>query len=282
VAAALARAAAHDGQRVLLSDVDGRGDLADAFGLQQLRYEPVQVAPGLDVMSMDTESSLAEYLRLQLRVPFVSRLGPVAAAFDFVATAAPGVREILRVGKFAWEVKERHYDLVVVDAPASGHVVGHLAAAEAIRDVVRFGPVRSQTEWMIDILNDEDVTGTVVVATPEEMPVTETGQLQQRLQTDTGVHLAAIVANRVPVQPALVPDNDALAELVVDVGPGANAVYEAGRFLEQRYERCEHQLDRLRDHAGPSTPFVVLHEANTDVAEHVVETLAETLRAWVP
>ena len=73
---------------------------------------------------MDTEASLREYLKLQLRIPVVGRIGPLAKAFDFVATAAPGVREILTVGKLCWEVRERHYDLVVVDAPASGHIVG--------------------------------------------------------------------------------------------------------------------------------------------------------------
>ena len=70
-------------------------------------------------MSMDTEESLKEYLRLQLKVPLLARIGPLARTFDFVANAAPGVKEILTVGKFLWEVRERHYDLVVVDA------VGH-------------------------------------------------------------------------------------------------------------------------------------------------------------
>ncbi|MGI9602321.1 MAG: ArsA family ATPase [Acidimicrobiales bacterium] len=282
VAAALAVAAARSGRRVLLSDVDGRGDLADAFGLGSLKYEPTRVSAGrdavsLDVMTMDTESSLAEYLRLHLRVPLVRRLGPVAATFDFVATAAPGVREILRVGKFAYEVRERHYDLVVVDAPATGHVVGHLAAAEAIHDVVRLGPVRSQTEWMIDILNDAAVTGTVVVATPEEMPVTETGQLQQRLLDETGVHLAAVVANRVPPPPTAAPTDADADQLVQAVGPGANAVVEGARFLERRHQRCDEQLQRLRAIAGESTAYFELAEIDGDDAD-VVAGLSDALR----
>jgi len=63
-------------------------------------------------MSMDTEASLREYLKLQLRIPIVGRVGPLARAFDFVATAAPGVREILTVGKLCYEVREDHYDTV--------------------------------------------------------------------------------------------------------------------------------------------------------------------------
>jgi len=192
------------------------------------------------------------------------------------------VREILRVGKFAYEVREGHYDLVVVDAPATGHVVGHLAAAEAIHDVVRFGPVRSQTDWMIDILNDESITGTVVVATPEEMPVTETGQLQDRLLAETGVHLAAIVANRVPAAPAPIPDDETLAALVTAYGPGVNAVHEGARFLARHHERCGEQLDRLRRFAGEKTPFVVLGEMGGDDNRIVVDGLTDVLRSWVP
>ena len=67
-------------------------------------------------MAMNTEDSLREYLRLYVRLPLVARLGPLARTFDFVADAAPGVKEILTVGKVCYEVRERHYDLVVVDA----------------------------------------------------------------------------------------------------------------------------------------------------------------------
>ena len=86
--------------------------------------------PRLFAMSMDTEESLKEYLQLQLKLPLVTRIGPLARTFDFVANAAPGVKEILTVGKFVWEVRERHYDLVVVDAVASGHIVGQLSAPQ--------------------------------------------------------------------------------------------------------------------------------------------------------
>ena len=110
-------------------------------------------------MSMDTEASLREYLKLHLRIPVVGRIGPLAKAFDFVATAAPGVREILTVGKLCYEVRERHYDLVVVDAPASGHIIGQLAAPQAINDLVKVGLIRSQTDWMLDILSDAQTDG---------------------------------------------------------------------------------------------------------------------------
>ena len=138
-------------------------------------------------MAMNTEDSLREYLRLFVKVPLVGRIGPLARTFDFVADAAPGVKEILSVGKLAYEVRERHYDLVVVDAEASGHIVAQIGAPRVISELVQVGLVRDQTAWMLEILEDPAATGLVVVTTPEEMPVTETIDLVARLERETGV-----------------------------------------------------------------------------------------------
>jgi anion-transporting ArsA/GET3 family ATPase len=197
IAAALALLASQHGRRVLLCEVDAKGATAQVLETGPTTFDEREVSPGLWAMSMDTEASLKEYLRLQLRLPLLSRIGPLARTFDFVANAAPGVREILVVGKLCWEVRKGEYDLVVVDAPASGHVVGQLAAPQAITELVKVGPVRDQTGWMLDILGDPARTGVVIVSTPEEMPVNETLQLATRLEKETVVDLAAVVVNRV-------------------------------------------------------------------------------------
>jgi anion-transporting ArsA/GET3 family ATPase len=197
VAAALAQLGAQQGKRVLACEVDAKGDLAALFEAAPTAFVPREIAPGISAMSMDTEASLREYLKLHLRIPIVGRIGPLAKAFDFVATAAPGVREILTVGKLCYEVRERHYDFVVVDASASGHIVGQLAAPQAINDLVKVGLIRGQTDWMLDILSDTQTTGLVAVSTPEEMPVNETIELVTRVHEETTVSLSAVVVNRV-------------------------------------------------------------------------------------
>jgi anion-transporting ArsA/GET3 family ATPase len=197
VAAALALLASRRGRRTLVCEVDAKGNMADLFESGPTGFAEREVQPGLWAMSMDTEASLRQYLSLQLRLPLVARVGPLARMFDFVATAAPGVREIVTVGKLCWEVREEHYDLVVVDAAASGHIVSQLASPQAINSLVQVGLVRQQTDWMLDILGDPARTGVAVVATPEEMPVSESIELVERLRTDTNVDLAAVVVNRV-------------------------------------------------------------------------------------
>jgi anion-transporting ArsA/GET3 family ATPase len=254
MAAALAEVAARRGQRVLVCEMDAKGALATAFEVSELDFEPTEVEPGLFAMSMSTEESLREYLRLFVKIPFIGRIGPLASTFDFVADAAPGVKEILAVGKLCFEVKERHYDLVVVDAEASGHVISQIGAPKVIAELVQVGVVREQTQWMLDILEDPARTGVVVVTTPEEMPVTESIELLERLRSETGTHPAAVIANRVlpamfsraeqPVAASIAGNPESL---VAEVGAGAIAVTEASMIIEVRRSIGAGHLDRLRE-----------------------------------
>jgi anion-transporting ArsA/GET3 family ATPase len=264
-AAALAQLAARRGKRVLACEVDGKGDLASLFESAPTDFEGREVAPGVVAMTMDTEASLREYLKLNLRVPFAGGLGPLARAFDFVATAAPGVKEILTVGKLCYEVRERNYDLVVVDAPASGHIVSQLAAPQAINDLVKVGLIRSQTGWMLDILSDPMRTGVVVVTTPEEMPVSETLDLAGRIATETTVRLSAVVANRVlpelfGLHEEAVFDElcDRVDELSKLAGGDAEPVMDGARLaVTMRRTRAGH-LRRLREGLSASVPILYL------------------------
>ena len=197
IAASLALLAAEQGKRTLVCEFDAKGNLADFFETGPTSFTPREIHPRLFAMSMDTEESLKEYLTLQLKLPRMARIGPLARIFEFVATAAPGVKEILTVGKVTWEVLQRNYDIVVVDASPTGHIVGQLEAPRAINDLVSVGMIRQQTEWLIEILQDPQQTGIVIVATPEEMPVNETIELSGRIEEQTKVDLAAIVVNRV-------------------------------------------------------------------------------------
>jgi anion-transporting ArsA/GET3 family ATPase len=197
IAAALALLGSQHGKRTLVCEFDAKGNLADFYETGPTSFEPREISSGLWAMSMDTEASLKEYLSLQLRMPLFARLGPLARTFDFVANAAPGVKEILTVGKVLWEVRADNYDLVVVDAAATGHIVGQLAAPQAINELVQVGRVRDQTGWMLDILGDPARTGVVIVSAPEEMPVSETLELSAALEEKTVADLAAVVANRV-------------------------------------------------------------------------------------
>ncbi|HET9443195.1 MAG TPA: ArsA-related P-loop ATPase [Acidimicrobiales bacterium] len=272
IAASLALLAATRGKRTLVGEVDAKGNLADFFSVEPTTFRPRQVQPNLYAMSMDTEESLKEYLTLQLKLPVMARIGPLARVFEFVATAAPGVREVLTVGKFLWEVLQRNYDLVVVDAAASGHVVGQLAAPQAINELVSVGLIRQQTGWMIDILSDPGRTGLCIVATPEEMPVNETIELAARIDTETSVDLAAVIVNR--VLPELFGRGEeevfgrlqspaGRAALAREVGAGVEPILDAANLaVTLRRTRAEH-LERLRGAIPSRLPLLYVPELFT-------------------
>jgi anion-transporting ArsA/GET3 family ATPase len=270
IAAALAWLAAERGKKTLVCDIDAKGDLASYYETGPTSFDEREVAPHLWAMSMDTEASLKQYLSLQLKIPLVSRVGPLAKMFDFVASAAPGVKEIVTVGKLCWEVRERHYDFIVVDASASGHIVSQLAAPQAINQLVQVGLVRQQTGWMLDILGHPHLTGVVVVATPAEMPVSETLELTDRLRDETNVDLAAVVVNRVLPELFARGEEEVFEQLEGDAGRGprqslerelsgsVTPLLEAARLtVTMRRARTEH-LERLRDAIDPGIPMLYM------------------------
>lgn len=267
--------------------MDAKGSLAAAFDSGPLAFAPTQVSDRLWAMQMNTEDALREYLRLFVRIPLVGRIGPLARTFDFVADAAPGVKEILAVGKLCYEVRERHYDLVVVDAEASGHIVAQIAAPTVIRQMVQVGLVHDQTDWMLELLDDADCTGLVVVTTPEEMPVVETLDLVDRVRRETRVDIAAVIANR--VLPAMFSERDlavldrlqapsALDALVAIAGRDAATVFDAAVLNEARRQVGAGHLDRLRRSLDPSIPLLAVPELFTRATgRRVVALMAEAI-----
>lgn len=291
VAASLALLASQRGMRTLACEVDAKGSLASVFETGPTTFAEREVQPRLWAMTMDTEASLKEYLALQLRIPVAARIGPLARMFDFVATAAPGVREILTIGKLAYEVRQGRYDLVVVDGAATGHVVGQLAAPQAINELVQVGIIREQTRWMLDILSDPEKTGMVIVATPDEMPVNETIELTARLRSETTVDLAAVVVNR--VLPELfgrgeeeiferLAHPDQLPALRKAAGDDLDPIIEAARLaVTLRRTRADH-IERLRAGVDPDVPmlyvpYLFLRSHGLRATHQVSEALAAEL-----
>ena len=243
VAAALASGLTAAGRRVLAVDAVGDGGLARNFGVgpdTAAGGRPQRLADGTTLLGLATSASLDEYLRLQLRLPFATSVGPLSRVVDFVAAAAPAVREILTIGKIGWEVREGAWDSVVVDAPASGHVIELVAAPRNLGDFVTAGPLAEQTGWLRALLDDPVVTAAVVVTLAEELPVSETLELRARLATETGVRVGPTIVNRVPERPA--PDIlDPLPAGIDGTGWGPVAA-----LVRDRAAVADRQLERLR------------------------------------
>ncbi len=282
VTAAIAIAAARAGAKVLACEMDGSGRLAASLGSAPVGFEPSTITLGddvsVDAMSMDTERALREYVRLFVKIPFADRVGSLARIFDYVADAAPGVREILAIGKVCHEVRRDNYDLVVVDAESTGHVVSQIDAPRAMSEFVHSGVIAEQTGWMSEILEDPERTGVVVVTVAEGLPVSETGELIDTITGRTGVSVASVIVNRVPEAGLDRTSVEALAaarDLGITSAAGVLAAVE-------RADRASGLLGDLLGISGVGVAGAVLPEIDlADDEAMIASGLAEQIDALV-
>jgi anion-transporting ArsA/GET3 family ATPase len=189
VAAALGVLGARHGLRTMVAELSSQQRVQGLFDRYGEQFEEVQLAPRLFTISIDPEHAMDEYLRVK-----AGALGHALAAsrlFQTFAMATPGMRELLTIGK-VWELAQLHrrtrgaspYDLVIVDAPATGHGLGLLRTPRTFADIARVGPIAHQGRAISQTLADPEFTGVVAVATPEEMPVNETLSLCQAVERE--------------------------------------------------------------------------------------------------
>jgi anion-transporting ArsA/GET3 family ATPase len=202
VAAALGVAAARHGKRTIVCEVAQQERMSQVFGHEGAGYHETKVAPDLFAFSIDPQRALEEYLMLQIKIRPLYDLMFKNRVFTYFAAATPGLRELVTVGK-VWELAQldrrvkrgSKYDLVIVDAPATGHGLGLLRTPKTFGDIARVGPIKRQADAIYNYITDESLTAVCAVAWPEEMPVNETLDLQGRLQDELGMDLDRIFMN---------------------------------------------------------------------------------------
>ncbi|MDJ0790280.1 MAG: ArsA-related P-loop ATPase [Acidimicrobiia bacterium] len=196
VAAALAISRARSGQRILAIDMGQSLGLGAHLRSPELPYRPVEVRPGLHAISMDRAHALDEYLKLQLRVPQGAPTRQLAGALAVLADTAPGVREIISIGKPVYEQWRGEWDAVVVDAPSLGQFQSYLRAPTTISTIVPSGNVKAQSERLEATLLDPGITSVVIVANPAELPVRETAESLDVFSDETLCPPPTVVMNR--------------------------------------------------------------------------------------
>ncbi len=205
VAATLGVVAARTGRRTIVAEVARRADVSGALAAPAGEpFAETQLRPGLFHISIDPEDAMEEYLRDQLPSRHLADLLGQSRSFGLLAAATPGLRELLSMGK-VWELAQderrtpgaRAYDLVVLDAPATGHGVAALAAPATFARAARTGPVARQGRLIAQWLADPARTAVVAVARAEELAVAETVALAEQLRARLGMELDGVVVNAV-------------------------------------------------------------------------------------
>ena len=204
VAAALAALSARSGRSVLLVSTDGRGDAPALFGLEDRGYDEAPLAPGLRTITTDFDALLADFVHVVAPVRLLGDRMLALPVFRFFTRATPGLPDLLLLGKIReilkrtrGTAKEPRYDLVVLDAPATGHALSLLSLPRTILKTVPAGPLRKLALDVDALLSDPARAALVAVAEPAELSATETEELVAGAKGAAGVATALVVVNRV-------------------------------------------------------------------------------------
>ena len=266
VSFALGLAAARRGKRAIVCEVASQENASRVFKRAELGFHEVELADNLWGISIDPDHSMREYVLLQLKVRAMRDLLFRSKIFNYLAAATPGLKELVTIGKI-WELaqpdrkvkKGKAYDIVIVDAPATGHGVGFLQSPRTFAGIARVGPIHSQAVELDKFITDHSLTGAAIVALPEEMPVNESAALEEALTKEVGVAVDRVYMNG--LYPARFGKGDAaeLEKALEEVEDGSRAAIRAALSEHRRARSQREQLKRLKSRVSApvkNLPFI--------------------------
>ena len=247
VSAALGLKAAAAGRRTIVCEVAEQERMPELFGARAAGHSEVELEAGLWHISVNPERAKEEWLRYQLRSGTLAGVLGHSRMFQYLTAAAPGLTELVTMGK-VWELAQLQrktaraspYDLVILDAPATGQALALLRAPRTFSEVARVGPVHRQAGRIHSFLSDRSATGYVGVALAEEMPVNETLELERELRFD------AVYVNGVYPERFSRAEAERMAALDGRGSPEARAALRAALAEHARARAQRRELRRLR------------------------------------
>ena len=253
ISIAMGLAAASRGKRTMVCEVGGQETASRVFRRAEIGFHEVEVADNLWAISIDPDQSLREYLLLQLRVRAMRDMLVRSKIFNYLAAATPGLKELVTIGKI-WELaqpdrkvkKAEEYDLVIVDAPATGHGIGFLQTPRTFANIARVGPVHSQAQELDRFITDHDMTGVAIVSLPEEMPVNESASLEDSLTNEVGMSVDRVYMNGLYPERFAKGEASELERAMEEADGPAKAAVRAALSEYRRSRSQRAQLQRLK------------------------------------
>jgi anion-transporting ArsA/GET3 family ATPase len=283
ISIALGLAAAARGKRAIVCEVSSQENASKLFKKGEVGFNEVEVAENLWAISIDPDESMREYVLLQLKVRAMRDLLMRSRLFNYLAAATPGLKELVTIGKI-WELaqgdrkvkKGRQYDLVIVDAPATGHGIGFLQTPRTFAGIARVGPIHSQAQELDRFITDHDTTGVAIVSIPEEMPVNESASLEETLTKEVGVAVDRVYMNAMYPERFDKGDAGQLEKALGSAEGGARAAVNAALSQYRRARTQRAQLQRLKRRvSSPVKTLPYIFKPQLDVSS--LERLAGAL-----
>jgi anion-transporting ArsA/GET3 family ATPase len=293
--AVLAHMASGAGLSVLVIELEGNSGIADAFGTTESldRDETQLLAPAtpttgaVRVRRITPDDALIEYLENH-GLKRVSKRLVSSGVIDVVATAIPGIRDVLVLGKVKQLERDQVADLILLDAPATGHAVTFLTSASGLLDAARGGPVRTQAAEVVELLQDPTRCRVILVTLPEDMPVSETIEAAYQLEDKAGVQLGPIIVNGCDLMSDKLLTTTAKAATASQMSLNdaeLSALERARQFRVHRHALRAEQIARL-GHELPlpqlPVPEIEAEAIGPPELDYMAEALTAALRAVTP
>ncbi len=283
VAVALGLRAAAAGKRTIVCEVSSQENASRIFEHTEVGFHEVEMEENLWSISIDPDESMREYVLLQLKVRAMRDLLFRSRIFSYLAAATPGLKELVTIGKI-WELAQldrkvkrgRKYDLVIVDAPATGHGIGFLQTPRTFAKIARVGPIHSQAQELDRLITDEEHTGTAIVALPEEMPVNESAALEAELRSEVGIAVDRVYLNGLYPERFSNQEADRLGELATGENGLVRAAARAAVSEHNRARSQRAQVARLRRRVEApvkTLPFLFEPELDLEAARRLSKRL---------
>jgi anion-transporting ArsA/GET3 family ATPase len=286
VTAAMAVAAARAGSSVLIVEVEGKSGLPTMFGTEAFSYDELDLEARIRARFLTPDAALVDYLQSHGMRRISKRL-IASGALEVVATAVPGMKDILVLGKVKSLDESRAANLLIVDAPAAGHAISFLMSPRGLLDAVRVGPISKQASEVVALLSDPARCQVMLVTLPEETPVSEAIETAFAIEDRAGVALGPVVVNQcfepLPVGVSASVDDvridaEACGRFVSD--REAHDLARAVEFRSTRHDVQREQIDRLR--AQLPLPTIELPFLFTpDIGRPQIDVLADALERGI-
>ncbi len=296
---ALALSASRMGKRVLIVEMDEKERISRLFGTPEVGYEGAFVHPNIFVRNLLPKFAMDEFVRMRVAIKTIARQILESPIYKHFVAAAPGLKEFVTLGKIVMleEEKERRgkprYDVIIVDAPATGHGVAFLRIPFAAAETLNVGWVKKQAEHIIELITDPARTSLNIVTLPEEMPVNETIEMCRDVQELLDIPIGHIIINS--VYPQILRKRDAalfetikkraqssgMNKLTKAEKKYTDAMIESFETAMRRRELNEFYISKLRrklKYEFMEVPFIFSKKFDIELIEQVSDHMLGTIK----
>lgn len=290
VASLLAHLALRQGKRVLLVQINTEDKIAGYLGTAKADEDIRQMLPNLYGVNINPEAAMKEYVLLQVKLEIIYKLVFQNRAVKYFLRAVPALNDLVILGKIYYHVNQVNektgnplYDIVIVDAPPTGHGLFLLRLPFVMISAVRGGPVRKEAQGMLNMLQNPELTNALLVSLPEEMPASETKEMYETIRDELHIPMGGLFINQIAPCHLTNPDIemlDKLKQTELTNDKGFRELCDIIDIQRARYRMGKKYIDELKSEIQlPSVEIEqVLHEVLTaDMTAEVASEIAERM-----